>query len=104
MPRRAPRIASLCLHGVAAAVSAAAPDATLRRYVEYTKIVATAKRDGVGAGLSRDSDVAALAMVTFIILKVVPAFQDFYGTLARERRGVAHDVAIRSSCARSLRR
>src|SRR4051812_46787579 len=60
-------------------------DAMLRRYVEYTKIVATVKRKTVSALVYPAILVSlALAMVTFIVLKVVPAFQDFYGTFGAE--------------------
>ena len=54
-------------------------DAVLRRYVEYTKIIATVKRKTISAlvypailtGL-------ALALVSIIVLEVVPAFSEFY--------------------------
>src|SRR5262245_13034736 len=54
-------------------------DAVLRRYVDYTKIIANVKRKTISAlvypailtGLS-------LILVTIIVLKVVPAFSDFY--------------------------
>ena len=60
-------------------------DAMLRRYVEYTKIVATVKRKTVSALVYPAILISlALAMVTFIVLKVVPAFQDFYGTFGAE--------------------
>jgi type IV pilus assembly protein PilC len=60
-------------------------DAMLRRYVEYTKIVATVKRKTVSALVYPAILTSlALAMVTFIVLKVVPAFQDFYGTFGAE--------------------
>jgi type IV pilus assembly protein PilC len=60
-------------------------DAMLRRYVEYTKIVATLKRKTVSALVYPVILISlALAMVTFIVLKVVPAFQDFYGTFGAE--------------------
>jgi type IV pilus assembly protein PilC len=56
-------------------------DAVLRRYVEYTKIIATVKRKTVSALVYPAILISlALAMVTFIVLKVVPAFQDFYGS------------------------
>jgi len=60
-------------------------DAMLRRYVEYTKIVQTVKRKTVSA-LVYPAILISLAviMVTFIVLKVVPAFQDFYGTFGAE--------------------
>jgi type IV pilus assembly protein PilC len=55
-------------------------DAVLRRYVEYTKIIATVKRKTVSA-LVYPAVLTSLALVvvTIIILKVVPAFADFYG-------------------------
>src|SRR4051794_3234296 len=57
----------------------------LRRYVEYTKIVATVKRKTVSALVYPAILISlALVMVTFIVLKVVPAFQDFYGTFGAE--------------------
>ncbi len=60
-------------------------DAVLRRYVEYTKIVATVKRKTVSALVYPAILISlALAMVTFIVLKVVPAFQDFYGTFGAQ--------------------
>jgi type IV pilus assembly protein PilC len=60
-------------------------DAMLRRYVEYTKVVATVKRKTVSALVYPVILISlALAMVTFIVLKVVPAFQDFYGTFGAE--------------------
>ena len=60
-------------------------DAMLRRYVDYTKVVATVKRKTVSALVYPAILISlALAMVTFIVLKVVPAFQDFYGTFGAE--------------------
>jgi type IV pilus assembly protein PilC len=60
-------------------------DAMLRRYVEYTKIVATVKRKTVSALVYPAILITlALVMVTFIVLKVVPAFQDFYGTFGAQ--------------------
>ena len=54
-------------------------DAVLRRYVEYTKIVATVKRKTVSA-LVYPAILTSLAvvLVSIIVLKVVPAFADFY--------------------------
>jgi type IV pilus assembly protein PilC len=60
-------------------------DAMLRRYVEYTKIVATVKRKTVSALVYPAILISlALVMVTFIVLKVVPAFQDFYASFGAE--------------------
>jgi type IV pilus assembly protein PilC len=53
--------------------------AVLRRYVEYTKIIATMKRKTVSA-LVYPAILTGLALilVSIIVLKVVPAFSDFY--------------------------
>jgi type IV pilus assembly protein PilC len=56
-------------------------DATLRRYVEYAKIIATVKRKTISALVYPAILVSlALVVVSIIVLKVVPAFSDFYGT------------------------
>ena len=54
-------------------------DGVLRRYVEYTKIVQTMKRKTVSA-LVYPAILTTLAvvLVMIIVLKVVPAFSDFY--------------------------
>ena len=54
-------------------------DAVLRRFVEYTKIIATVKRKTVSA-LVYPAILTGLAIVLvgIIVLKVVPAFADFY--------------------------
>ena len=60
-------------------------DAMLRRYVEYTKIIATVKRKTVSALVYPAILITlALVLVTIIVLKVVPAFADFYGTFGAE--------------------
>ncbi len=60
-------------------------DAMLRRYVEYTKIIATVKRKTVSALVYPAILISlALVLVTIIVLKVVPAFADFYGTFGAE--------------------
>jgi type IV pilus assembly protein PilC len=54
-------------------------DAVLRRYVEYTKIIATVKRKTISALVYPVILVTlALVLVAIIVLKVVPAFSDFY--------------------------
>jgi type IV pilus assembly protein PilC len=54
-------------------------DAVLRRYVEYTKIIATVKRKTISALVYPAILVSlAIVLVTIIVLKVVPAFSDFY--------------------------
>lgn len=60
-------------------------DAMLRRYVEYTKIIATVKRKTVSALVYPAILISlALILVTIIVMKVVPAFSDFYGTFGAE--------------------
>ena len=60
-------------------------DAMLRRFVEYTKIIATMKRKTVSALVYPALLVGlSLILVTIIVLKVVPAFADFYGTFGAE--------------------
>ena len=60
-------------------------DAVLRRYVEYTKIIATVKRKTVSA-LVYPAILVSLAviLVSIIVLKVVPAFSDFYTTFGAD--------------------
>jgi type IV pilus assembly protein PilC len=54
-------------------------DAVLRRYVEYTKIIATVKRKTISALVYPAILITlAIVLVTIIVLKVVPAFSDFY--------------------------
>ena len=56
-------------------------DAVLRRYVDYAKIIATVKRKTISALVYPAILVSlALVVVSIIVLKVVPAFSDFYGT------------------------
>ena len=60
-------------------------DAVLRRFVEYTKIIATVKRKTVSALVYPAILVTlAIGLVTIIILKVVPAFSDFYSSFGAE--------------------
>jgi type IV pilus assembly protein PilC len=60
-------------------------DAVLRRYVEHTKIIATVKRKTVSALVYPAILVSlALVLVSIIVLKVVPAFSDFYSSFGRD--------------------
>lgn len=60
-------------------------DAVLRRFVEYSKIVATVKRKMVSALIYPAILVSlALVLVSIIVLKVVPAFSDFYSTFGAQ--------------------
>jgi type IV pilus assembly protein PilC len=60
-------------------------DLVLRRFVEYTKIIATVKRKTVSALVYPAILVSlALVLVGIIVLKVVPAFSDFYQSFNAE--------------------
>jgi len=60
-------------------------DAVLRRYVEYTKIIATVKRKTISALVYPAILVTlALAIVAIIVLFAVPAFSDFYAGFGAE--------------------
>jgi type IV pilus assembly protein PilC len=60
-------------------------DAVLRRYVEYSKAIAAVKRKTVSALVyPAILTTLALVIVTIIVLKVVPAFADFYGGFGAE--------------------
>ena len=60
-------------------------DAVLRRYVEYSKIIATVRRKTISA-LVYPAILGSLALVlvTIIVLKVVPSFADFYGSFGAQ--------------------
>jgi type IV pilus assembly protein PilC len=56
-------------------------DAVLRRYVEYTRIIATVKRKTLSALVYPAILITlALVLVSIIVLKVVPQFSDFYAS------------------------
>jgi type IV pilus assembly protein PilC len=60
-------------------------DAVLRRYVEYTKIIATLKRKTLSALVYPVILITlALGLVSIIVLKVVPQFSDFYASFGAE--------------------
>jgi type IV pilus assembly protein PilC len=60
-------------------------DAVLRRYVEYTKIIQTVKNKTVSALVYPAILITlALVLVSIIVLKVVPAFSDFYATFGAD--------------------
>jgi type IV pilus assembly protein PilC len=60
-------------------------DSVLRRFVEYTKIIATVKRKTISALVYPVILLTlALGLVSIIVLKVVPAFSDFYASFGAE--------------------
>jgi type IV pilus assembly protein PilC len=57
----------------------------LRRYVGYVKVITGVRRRALSALIYPCVLLAlAVAVVSIIVLKVVPAFEDFYGTFGRE--------------------
>ena len=60
-------------------------DAVLRRYVEYTKIIQAVKSKTVSALVYPAILITlAVGLVSVIVLKVVPAFSDFYASFGAE--------------------
>ena len=60
-------------------------DTVLRRYVEYARVIATIRRKTISALVYPAILITlALALVAVIILKVVPAFSDFYVSFGAE--------------------
>lgn len=60
-------------------------DAVLRRYVEYTKIIATVRRKALSALIYPSILVSiAAVVVSIIILWAVPAFSDFYSSFGAQ--------------------
>ena len=60
-------------------------DAVLRRFVEYTKVIATVKRKTISALVYPAILISlALFLVGIIVLRVVPAFTDFYGSFGAD--------------------
>jgi type IV pilus assembly protein PilC len=74
----------------------------LRRYVEYTKIIATVKRKTISALVYPAILVTlALAIVAVIVLFAVPAFSDFYAGFGAELPLVTRIIVRVSSLIRS---
>lgn len=60
-------------------------DSVLRRFVEYTKVIAAVKRKTVSALVYPAVLISlALVLVSIIVLKVVPAFSDFYASFGAD--------------------
>jgi type IV pilus assembly protein PilC len=77
-------------------------DAVLRRYVEYTKVIATVKRKTVSALVYPAILITlAIVLVAIIVLKVVPAFADFYGSFGADLPFVTKVILRVSEIARS---
>lgn len=77
-------------------------DAVLRRYVEYSKIIATVKRKTISALVYPAILISlALALVSIIVLKVVPAFSDFYASFGADLPVVTKVIVRLSEVIRS---
>jgi type IV pilus assembly protein PilC len=77
-------------------------DAVLRRYVEYTKIISTVKSKMISALVYPAILVSlALVLVSIIVLKVVPAFSDFYGSFGADLPIVTRIIVAVSDFIRS---
>jgi len=76
-------------------------DTVLRRFVEYTKIITTVKRKTVSALVYPAILVTlALGLVTFMVLRVVPAFSDFYASFHAELPLITRIIVRVSNIAR----
>jgi len=77
-------------------------DAVLRRYVEYSKIIAMVKRKTLSALVYPAILITlSLVLVTVIIVWVVPAFSDFYGSFGAQLPVVTRIIVTISSVVRS---
>jgi type IV pilus assembly protein PilC len=77
-------------------------DAVLRRYVEYTKIIQTVKSKTISALVYPAILISlALVLVSIIVLKVVPAFSDFYATFGADLPLVTRIIVRASEFIRS---
>jgi type IV pilus assembly protein PilC len=77
-------------------------DTVLRRYVDYARIISTVRRKTLSALVYPAILVTlALALVSIIVLKVVPAFSDFYASFGAELPFVTRVILSISNFARS---
>ena len=76
-------------------------DQVLRRFVEYTKIIETVKRKTISALIYPAILITlALVLVGIIVLRVVPAFTDFYATFDAELPPLTRGIVFVSSVVR----
>ncbi len=77
-------------------------DAVLRRYVDYAKVIANVKRKTISALVYPAILVTlAIGLVSLIVLKVVPAFADFYASFGAELPLITRIILAISNFARS---
>ena len=80
-------------------------DEMLRRFIAYTRVVDAVKRNAVSAMIYPAVLFSLSLLVLFgIILKVVPAFQDFYGSFRAELPLATRILIAISNLVRSNRR
>ena len=76
-------------------------DQVLRRFVEYTKIIETVKRKTISALIYPAILITlAIVLVSIIVLRVVPAFTDFYATFDAELPPLTRGIVFVSSVVR----
>ncbi len=76
-------------------------DQVLRRFVEYTKIIETVKRKTISALIYPAILVTlAIVLVSIIVLRVVPAFTDFYASFDAELPPLTRGIVFVSSVVR----
>ncbi len=76
-------------------------DQVLRRFVEYTKIIETVKRKTVSALIYPAILITlAIVLVSIIVLRVVPAFTDFYASFDAELPPLTRGIVFVSSVVR----
>src|SRR5262249_44497677 len=77
-------------------------DAVLRRYVEYTKIIQTVKNKTISALVYPAILISlAVGLVSVIVLKVVPAFSEFYASFGAELPLITRIIVRTSDVVRS---
>jgi type IV pilus assembly protein PilC len=77
-------------------------DTVLRRFVDYSKIITTVKRKTVSALVYPAILISlALVLVGIIVLRVVPAFTDFYASFGAELPLMTRAIVRFSSIARA---
>jgi type IV pilus assembly protein PilC len=77
-------------------------EAVLRRYVAYVKVIAGVKRRTVSALIYPMVLLAlSLAVVSIIVVRVVPAFSDFYAQFNRELPWITRGIVAVSDAVRS---
>ncbi len=76
-------------------------DQVLRRFVEYTKIIETVKRKTISALVYPAILITlALVLVSIIVLRVVPAFTDFYATFDAQLPPLTRGIVFVSAVVR----